>query len=283
MPRLIAALILGLVLTAFPAFTQMSEVTLDERTDDAELIVEATVLASTPFWNPDGTRILTAHRLEVHKVLKMAGRRLDEIAEIELVTLGGRIGDHRHDVWPSLSLRPGRTGLFFLEQRAEFAGLNDVWLPVGGPQGFVRYDEFTGEARDPFHAYPDLQRDLYEPIRARTGQPLSGVNVTAEGPPANARRGPGPVISSFSPSAVSGGIQQVLTINGSGFGTVTGSANVFFDNPDDGLPCGGLKPLELSPHRVSARPQHIGRSLADDDVAGIRGVVGFLEPPAAKH
>jgi hypothetical protein len=125
--------------------------------------------------------------------------------------------------------------LFFLEQRAEFAGLKEVWLPVGGPQGFIRYDESTGEARDPFHAYPDLQRDLYEPIRARTGQPFSVVNAIAEDPPANVRRGPGPVISSFSPSPVSGGVQQVLTINGSGFGSFTGSANLFFDDPDDGV------------------------------------------------
>ena len=80
MPRLVVALILGLVLTVSPAFAQMSEVSLDARTDDAALIVEATVLTSTPFWNPDGTRILTAHRLEVHKVLKMAGRPRHQVS-----------------------------------------------------------------------------------------------------------------------------------------------------------------------------------------------------------
>ena len=234
MRRFAIGLILGSVFAAFPAAAQMSELSLDARTDEAAMIVEARVLESTPFWNPDRTQILTAHRLEVHKVFKMAGKRLDEIAEIRLLTLGGRIDNHWHDIRPSLSLRPGQTGLFFVEQRNEFSGLIDVWLPVGGQQGFVRYDEFTGEAYDPFHTYPDVHRDLYEPIRARTGQPFSVVNVVENDAPASAQRGPGPVITSFSPNPVSGGVQEVLVINGSGFGTFTASANVFFDNPDDG-------------------------------------------------
>lgn len=235
MRRLTVAWVLGLSAISSPALSQIHEVSLDARIDEAALIVEATVITSASFWNPDRTRILTAHRLQVHKVLKIAGKRLDEVAQITLLTLGGRVDDHWHDVRPSLGLRPGESGLFFVEQRGSFAGLSDVWLAVGGPQGFIRYDEFTGVARDPFRTYPDLQSDLYEPIRERTGQPLSVVSELAQNPPSNAQRGGLATITGFSPNPVSGGVQQVLTIDGSGFGaTFSGLANVFFDNPDDG-------------------------------------------------
>ena len=89
MLRLTIVLVLGLFLAAFPAAAQMIEVSLDARTDAATLIVEARVVESTPFWNPDGTRILTANRLEVLKVFKMSGMRLDEIVEIENLEVSG--------------------------------------------------------------------------------------------------------------------------------------------------------------------------------------------------
>ncbi len=63
---------LGVVLSGFPTLAQMTPATLEHRIDDAGLIVEATVLESIPFWNRDKTRILTEHRLQVHKVFKSA-------------------------------------------------------------------------------------------------------------------------------------------------------------------------------------------------------------------
>jgi len=44
----------------------------------------------------------------------------------------------------------------------------------------------------------------------------------------------GPMITSFSPSTVAGGIQQVLEIHGSGFGATRGTGTVFFKNANDG-------------------------------------------------
>ena len=51
----------------------------------------------------------------------------------------------------------------------------------------------------------------------------------------------GPMITSFSPTTVAGGIQQVLEIHGIGFGATRGTGTVFFKNADDGglteVPC----------------------------------------------
>jgi hypothetical protein len=45
---------------------------------------------------------------------------------------------------------------------------------------------------------------------------------------------PPPSISGFSPTTVAGGIKQILTINGSGFGSTQGGGKVYFKNADYG-------------------------------------------------
>jgi hypothetical protein len=53
--------------------------------------------------------------------------------------------------------------------------------------------------------------------------------------------GCGPMITSFTPTTVAGGIQQILEIHGHGFGETRGSGTVFFKNASDGgaseVPC----------------------------------------------
>jgi len=46
--------------------------------------------------------------------------------------------------------------------------------------------------------------------------------------------GCGPAITSFSPTVVAGGIQQILEIQGHGFGATRGTGTVFFKNANDG-------------------------------------------------
>ena len=162
--RRIATLILFLATLSVPVSAQLTDYPLGARTDDASLIVVAEVLASESYWSADHVRLLTRHQLQVETVHK--GEPLERI---ELVTLGGTVGDHRQVVEPSLQLQSGDRGLFFLQRRRPTPDEPERWIAVGGPHGWVRFDPLTGAASDPFNRFADMQRELFEPIAQRTG------------------------------------------------------------------------------------------------------------------
>ncbi len=239
-----------LLLVQTLAAAQLKHVPLDERIDGAAIVVEGRVVDSTPFMNPAGTMIHTAHRIEVYKAFKLGPAVIDDLREIELITPGGRLGDRWHVVQPSLSLAPGDAGLFFVEIRHGHAGRARAFLPHTGSQGFIEYQR-DGSASDPFERFEDVAAALYERIVQRTGQSFIELRPGAPQPSLGAGGGEtdGHSISSLSPGTVRAGIQEVLTINGSGFGTQTGSAAVLFDDADDGV--GGTFGLADSEHIIS--------------------------------
>ena len=208
---------------------QISEIPLDQRIDAAALIVEGRVDTATPFWGPDGTRIFTAYRLRVGRVLKRGSRDAADFGTIEFVTPGGRIGNRLDVVTPSLHPVAGETGLFFLREETGYAGRDRAWVPYASVQGFVRYG--PEHAHDPFRRYDDPQADLADAVARRTGEGAVVLDLQSSTPP---RVQGGLTITGFSPSVVRAGIQEVLTIDGSGFGNLAGTAGVLFDGADDG-------------------------------------------------
>ncbi|ANM31595.1 hypothetical protein ABI59_21565 [Acidobacteria bacterium Mor1] len=231
-----------ILLTAFlslsfvSSFGMIREVPLDQRIEQASLIVEARVVESTPFRNEDDGLIYTAHRLAVSKALKLDASPLDTLRDLTVVTPGGEFDGSLHVVHPSLDLHAGAAGLFFLTSRKAYAGLERAYVPEASVQSFVQYLS-DGQAQDPFHTYRDVASELFDVVREQTGAPLTEIapfvpahlEQTAPGSSANLE-----TITNFTPTTVRAGVLEVLTINGNNFGTNTGPATVFFDDADDG-------------------------------------------------
>ncbi len=226
--------------TTAQAQTSLYRVSLDDRIAEAEVIVEGRVVEQLAFWNVKGTLIYTANLIEVYRVFKgsLAADR------IELVTEGGQVGLTMHRVDPTLRLRTGEVGLFFVEhtdtRNAQTAVPADhKFQAYASVQGFVKYDESSGHAEDVFQVYKNIERDLYAPLTRALGrepQVFHAYSLPRARPVVQKSVDVAPAINSFSPNPITAGTKLVLTIVGSGFGTYDGGTNslVSFSNPDDG-------------------------------------------------
>jgi hypothetical protein len=230
------------IFMAAPAQAQTAalyEVPLEERIDRSEVIVEGRVVDQESFWNSDRTLIFTASNVDVYRVFK--GQVQGE--QIRVITPGGRVNLTAQRVEPALHLTPGDVGVFFAERATVLAepGKTDrthSYQPYASVQGFARYDEMRGRASDVFTTYADIEEDLHRSVVARTGEPvvMKGYSVPKPVALRAAKSGMVPVIVSISPTTVTAGTNDVLTITGTGFEANDGGTNsrVFFANADDG-------------------------------------------------
>ncbi len=215
----------------------------DEKTSNATLIVEGKVIDQKSFWNRQHSMIYTSNAVEVYKIFK--GSTLKDT--IEIVTQGGSIDNAYIEVTDLLALSKNDMGVFYCQ--ANSIGLrspdskNILYDVYSSAQGFLKYDHISGSANAPFVKYANIERDLYKDIQTKTGRSFENrkpLNKFSSGLKTNRLATPmAPGITSFSPAIVNAGaVQDVanneLTINGSGFGTPTGSAAVLFDDANDG-------------------------------------------------
>ncbi|QKG56064.1 T9SS type A sorting domain-containing protein [Hymenobacter sp. BRD128] len=221
----------------------LAPVALSQRTQQAALVVEARV-ASQQVEDLNG-HLVTRNVLEVFKVFRgpLPG------GPLSLLTPGGTLGLRREEVSSSLQLTAGQQGIFFLEADPNQPGERRAYA---GPQGFIGYDLTDLTASEPFGRYASIGQALYEAVQAGTGTAYRTVAANTSLAAATQLRrlraaaGPlattAPVISSFSPSAVTVGTTTatttsptgVLTITGTGFGSTQGAGYVQFRNADDG-------------------------------------------------
>lgn len=81
-----------------------------------------------------------------------------------------------------------------------------------GPSVVLYYSTYSDTPDDPFFTeYGSAEHDQTEQLE-----------------------GCGPMITSFSPTTIAGGVQQILEIHGHGFGATRGTGTVYFKNADDG-------------------------------------------------
>ncbi|MCA8832324.1 matrixin family metalloprotease [Hymenobacter pini] len=203
------------------------------RASRATRIVEAEVLDAVSFRGQNG-RIFTRHQLRVFRQLKGL-----EQATLTLITEGGTLGLERQTLTNTLTLAPGEQGLFFLEPTA-FAGVpvGSGWQAYGSEQGFIRYNLSDATAAEPFRHYQLTDTGFYTTVARSTPRdvqpnPALLAALRRVQQPALAK-GAAPLITTLAPSSVTAGTSTVLTINGSGFGTVRGNGSVEFRNADDG-------------------------------------------------
>lgn len=225
--RLLCVIMLFAVIR-FNTNAQLYKIDLDEKVNKSSLIVEGKVIAKKSFWNDAHTMIFTSNTVEVYKIFKgnLEGNT------IEVVTQGGAVGTRAVVVSDLLQLDEGKTGILFCQPNQENLKspiskkmLFDIY---SSDQGFLRYDEKNDIAFAPFSSYIGIEKNVYTLIQRKTGKPVSIINKNYKPGMAgisNVVSGTlAASIGSFSPATVHGGAlndpaNNLLTINGSGFGT----------------------------------------------------------------
>ena len=208
------------------------EVPLNVRTNQSSAIVEGRVVASTSYWDASHHNIYTSHKIEVYKVLKGSS----SMAFVEVVTPGGRVGMDLEVVEPSLGLRQGDVGVFFLKPSQVATnglgfGTSFIGEPVASVQGLIEYDEIDGVAHDHFNRYTDIPREVLNEVEAIVQQPIASVQAyDIDLVSASVLRAVS--ITNFTPTTVTAGTGTTITINGSGFGATAGT--VGFSDANDG-------------------------------------------------
>lgn len=218
---------------AFPSLKAqclLQEIPLADRIKSSTTIVEGKVIAKRSFWDDDQHNIFTANTIEIYKVFN--GEVVSE--EIEVLTRGGIVGLEAQVDHPSLQLSLHESGVFFLQENKVNTKANRTesslfFQPTAGPQAFVKYDFLTGTANDPFAKYTDIEQELYRVIEKEVSQSYQEI---AKFKLPKVDQGVEKTLVSFSPTSITAGKKEVLTINGSGFGATQG--DVYFKNADDG-------------------------------------------------
>ncbi len=102
------------------------------RTERSELVVEGKVINCRSFWNESHTQILTSNLVEVFKVFK--GKDFNK-ETIEIITLGGTVGDRFSIVSHQKTFKPGMEGVFFCSANRKLSSMSPSDLydsPVNG-------------------------------------------------------------------------------------------------------------------------------------------------------
>ncbi|AKD02726.1 IPT/TIG domain-containing protein [Pontibacter korlensis] len=238
---------LTLLLTLFASYTFASDnqhmvpLTLEERVQQAEMVIEGEVVRQESFWDARQENIYTSNIIKVYKLFK--GEVQTEL--VEIVTEGGAIGLKKHVFSTALKLRQGQQGIFFLKRQQlvqRTPGKTALSTRAyGSQQGFVQYDVKNRTARGVFENYANVQ-ELYDAVTKKTGKKFRTVtenqklkvSAVQESQKQNQSAPLAPVITSFSPAVASAGTGRILTINGTGFGNTRGEGHVEFRNADDG-------------------------------------------------
>lgn len=211
----------------------MYPVLLSQRVPQANTIIEGKVINQQSFWNSNHDKIYTSNLIEVYKTFKNSSS-----AYIEVITEGGIVGMDKHVFEPTLELEVGDIGVFTLNQNNQPAQFGkQVYDAYASAQGFIKYDVTSNIASEPFNHYQNASATLYNTIAQYTGanytiiksiNPFQQVSSQINSTQAVA------AITGFSPTTITAGTFSVLTINGSGFGSVSTPSLIGFKNADDG-------------------------------------------------
>ncbi|MBI3521210.1 MAG: PKD domain-containing protein [Bacteroidetes bacterium] len=211
----------------------MYPVLLSQRIPQSASVIEGKVINQQSFWNANHDKIYTSNLIEVYKTFKNTVSPY-----IEIVTEGGIVGTSKHVFEPTLELSVGDVGVFTLNQNNQPSQFGkQVYEAYASAQGFIKYDISADIASEPFNNYQNASSTLYNTITQYTGSNYSVIkSVNPFQQTANQVNTVQNVaaITSFTPTTITAGTFSVLTINGSGFGTVSTPSLVTFKNADDG-------------------------------------------------
>lgn len=173
--------LLSLIFIPVQLVAQLYEVPFDEKIRNSTLIVEGKVAESESYRAANGD-IYTVHKIVVVGLLKGSYREHD----LTVTTWGGTVGDETQTWSHLLTLEKGDYGIFFLEptqapeteNRQFVKPCFDVYASQQGFLRFVQNDLGVWTAREPFHTYSDLKKEVYQEIASATGQKPEVLNAS---------------------------------------------------------------------------------------------------------
>ena len=166
---------IALLLASGNLMAQLVPVPLEQRVMNSSLVFEGKVLSKSSFWDKERKHIYTSNLVSVYKVFK---GELDN-SIVEVITIGGMVGNEMEKVSYGLELQEGYIGVFTcIPNTAKFtAGSKKLRLkPYAEIQGFIRYDLATGTARDVFKVYKNVSREIYPVIQKLTSSNFRVLN-----------------------------------------------------------------------------------------------------------
>ena len=233
--------LLVLLFNAYSASTQsLYPISLDEKVIHSSLVVEGKVVAQESFWNAQHTMIYTTNKVEVTKIFKGSL----QTSTVEIMTVGGSVGNESVEASDLLVLSPGETGIFFCNpnpMQLRSPQTNSILLDVfSSSQGFISYSLHQEKASSPFEQFDNITEDLYPTLQSKTGRAFKDLNPAFSVSQLNKQLQPQAVsVTGFSPATVNAGAlldptYNLLTITGSGFGLPSGNAAILFDDANNG-------------------------------------------------
>jgi PKD repeat protein len=248
----------------------MYPVLLSQRIPQSNYVIEGKVIDKRSFWNSNHDKIYTSNLIEVYKTFKNSVSPY-----IEVITEGGIIGNIKHEFNPTLELQINDVGVFTLNSNNEAAQFGkSVFEAYASKQGFIKYDIASNEASEPFNTYQNASGTLYGTISQLTGNNYSVIKSTnpfqANSSIQNTTQAVA-AITSFSPTTITAGTFSVLTINGSGFGSVSTPSLIAFKNADDG---GATTISPIASQVISWTPTQIQVSVPSKAGTGVIRVNG---------
>ncbi len=208
----------------------LESVSLEERAANSSFVFEAEKIGQGYYWSDEEGRVYTDHQLEIQHVFKGESLLSDTVL---LRTRGGVWGDLVEEVFPVLGLSICERGLFFANVDASDAS---ILRTCCGPQSFIRYDLEKQSASDPLNYYEQIALDVHLPLwEAAIGMSELDYENSYLFQETDTKDGQDlpPVISGFSPTSITAGTFDILTITGENFGSApTGMSSVHFRNPD---------------------------------------------------
>ncbi len=203
----------------------LKKVSIDQRTQNSQLIVNGEIKSQRSCWNFEKTSIYTVSTVEVLNYLKG-----DAPTTIEIVTPGGELDGKLIVVEPNAELKVGSRGFFFLKENTtalNYTSRAKKFEIYSLAQGFIEQDLTTNSYRDPFDQYQNINTvasliGKTTGVEYRLNASASRLNVN------NAVNNSGGTPITLSPSRITAGTGSILTITGSGFGTRTGAATIQF-------------------------------------------------------
>ena len=213
----------------------IKEVSLEKQIEKSSLLIEGEVLSKESFWDKDNKNIYTVNKIQVHKVFKG-----ESLTTIDIITLGGVVGLKAEIVTPSLSLNVNDIGVFMLNDNNNIElkskSKKNQYKPYSSSQGFYKYNLYQDIATNIFIKKTGISASFYNEIMTYTKSDYIDVtNFNIEKTQAafkQIKNALPPSAITFSPTTVSAGTQTVLTISGSGFGSIKGK--VSFSEADTG-------------------------------------------------
>jgi len=158
---------IALILISTNLSAQLQAVSLEQRVENSTLVFEGRVMSKSSFWDSDRRHIYTSNLVSVYKVFKGVLSN----ATVEVITIGGVVGNQMEKVSYGLDLQEGSVGVFTCipnNTKLTTGSKNLRLRPYAEIQGFIRYDLKTGTARDVFKVYKNVSGEIYPVLQKLT-------------------------------------------------------------------------------------------------------------------